>query len=476
MNKINFNFHNSYEKLPKVFYEKIKPNKRLNPEILLLNENLGEKLNLNIDGLKESEDILSGSEFPKGFSHIAQAYMGHQFGFLTMLGDGRAVLLGEHIADGNRYDIQLKGSGRTSFSRGGDGNATLGPMLREYIISEGLFHLGVPSSRSLAITTTGEKVLRNSYETGAVLTRVAKSHIRVGTFQYGRAQGIENLKILADYSIKRHFPELENHENKYLDFFIKVLDKQIETIALWQSIGFVHGVMNTDNMTITGETIDYGPCAFIDKYDLKTVFSSIDRTGRYAFGNQPKIGLWNLSRFAETLIPLISEDSEESISLLEKELEKYPEKFENEYQNIMAEKLGIENYKREDGNLISEFLSLLDKYNLDYANSFLDLSYENLEKPVYNQKDFKEFLKRWEERISKEEKSDEELKKFMLSKNPQIIPRNYYVQMAIDEGEKGNLDEFLKLLKELKTPFEENIEKEKYKEVPDMEYITYCGT
>lgn len=475
MKDINFNFKNSYENLPEIFYSKIKPTVRENPRTLIVNDDLAEELNLDGEILWKSGDILSGSKIPENYSGIAQAYMGHQFGFFTMLGDGRALLLGEHLVKDNRYDIQLKGSGRTPYSRGGDGNATLGPMLREYIISEGLYHLGIPTSRSLAVTLTGEKVYRNGYEDGAVLTRVAKSHLRVGTFQFGIYHGEkEDLKTLADYAIKRHYPEVENSENKYLEFFKKVMQNQIKLISLWQSIGFVHGVMNTDNMSISGEGFDYGPCAFMDKYDLKTVFSSIDSMGRYAFGNQPKIGLWNLTRFAETLIPLVAKDQDVSIELLEGELKKYSELFEREYKGLISKKLGFRKYSEKDDGIIMEFLDLLRKYKSDYTNTFLDLSYKDFKNKIYGQEDFKTWIKKWKKRLSKEGTEDEN-REFMLSVNPQIIPRNYWVQKAIDEGEKGNPEVMGNLLRELQNPFKESEEKEKYKLVPDMKYVTYCG-
>lgn len=476
MKNINFNFKNSYEKLPEIFFSKIEPTVRENPRTLIINDDLAEELKLDGENLWKNGEILSGSKFPENYSGISQAYMGHQFGFFTMLGDGRALLLGEHLVDDKRYDIQLKGSGRTPYSRGGDGNATLGPMLREYIISEGLYHLGVPTSRSLAVTLTGEKVYRNGHEDGAVLTRVAKSHIRVGTFQFAIYHGEkEDLKILADYSIKRHYPEIEDSENKYLEFFKKVMENQIKLIALWQSIGFIHGVMNTDNMSISDEGFDYGPCAFMDKYDLKTVFSSIDSMGRYAYGNQPKIGAWNLARFAETLIPLVDEDKDKSIELLENELQKYSELFEIEYKKLISKKLGFREYEETDDDLIMEFLDLLGKYNPDYTNIFLDLSYRNFKDKIYEKEDFKTWIEKWENRLLKEG-NDEENKEFMLSVNPQIIPRNYWVQKAIEEGEKGNPELMAHLLQELQNPFTESKEKEKYKIVPDIEFVSYCGT
>ena len=305
---IGWHFDNSYSKLSKTFKEDIKPTPVHEPELVILNEELAKNLNLNFSGIdkKKLAEIFSGNSLPDGTNSIAQAYAGHQFGHFTMLGDGRAVLLGEHIDNKNqRLDIQFKGSGRTSFSRGGDGRAALGPMLREYIISEAINALNIPTTRSLAVVKTGEKVVRENLLNGAILTRVASSHIRVGTFQYIAAtQNLEDLNTLVDYTIDRHYPEIKSSKNKALDLLSLVMERQCQLVINWMRVGFIHGVMNTDNMAISGETIDYGPCAFMDQYDPKTVFSSIDKFGRYAFSNQPPITKWNLARFAECLIPV----------------------------------------------------------------------------------------------------------------------------------------------------------------------------
>ena len=304
---IGWHFDNTYSKLPNTFKEEIRPTPVHDPELVILNEELAKDLNLNFSNInkKQQAEIFSGNLLPKNTNTIAQAYAGHQFGHFTMLGDGRAVLLGEHLINENsRFDIQFKGSGKTSFSRGGDGRAALGPMLREYIISEALYSLNIQTTRSLAVVKTGEKVVRENLLQGAILTRVASSHIRVGTFQYIAAkQNIEDLKILVDYTVDRHFPEIKFSENKALDLLNLVMLKQCDLIVDWMRVGFIHGVMNTDNMAISGETIDYGPCAFMDHYDPKTVFSSIDKFGRYAYSNQPPIAKWNLARLAECLIP-----------------------------------------------------------------------------------------------------------------------------------------------------------------------------
>ncbi|MDC0982346.1 YdiU family protein, partial [Candidatus Pelagibacter sp.] len=311
---IGWHFDNTYSKLSNTFKEDIKPTPVHDPELVILNEQLAADLNLDFSKIKDKDlsSIFSGNSLPDGSNTIAQAYAGHQFGHFTMLGDGRAVLLGEHLSNKNiRFDIQFKGSGRTSFSRGGDGRAALGPMLREYIISEAINALNIPTTRSLAVVKTGEKVVRENLLEGAILTRVASSHIRVGTFQYIAArQNIEDLKTLVDYTIERHYPQIKSSKTKALDLLNLVMEKQCQLVVDWMRVGFIHGVMNTDNMTISGETIDYGPCAFMDQYHPKTVFSSIDKLGRYAYSNQPPITKWNLTRFAECLIPLIDKNED----------------------------------------------------------------------------------------------------------------------------------------------------------------------
>ena len=316
---IGWCFDNTYSKLPDPFKEEIGPVPVKDPKLIILNKDLSKELNLDFSNLddKKISELFSGNSLPQGSNSIAQAYAGHQFGHFTMLGDGRAVLIGEHLSKKNdRYDIQFKGSGKTAFSRNGDGRAALGPMLREYIISEAMHNLGIPTTRSLAVVKTGEDVIRETALHGAILTRVALSHIRVGTFQYIAArEKKDELEILLDYVIKRHYPNIQNSKNKPLDLLKVVMERQIDLVVDWMRVGFIHGVMNTDNMSISGETIDYGPCAFMDTYDPKTVFSSIDQMGRYAYCNQPVITKWNLSRFAECLIPLIDKDQKKSITI-----------------------------------------------------------------------------------------------------------------------------------------------------------------
>ena len=342
---IGWCFDNTYSKLPDIFKENINPLPVKRPELVVLNKDLAKKLDLNFSDLnnKEISELFAGNSLPPESNSIAQAYAGHQFGHFTMLGDGRAVLIGEHLSKKkDRYDIQFKGSGKTAFSRNGDGRAALGPMLREYIISEAMHNLSIPTTRSLAVVKTGEEVIRETPLHGAILTRVALSHIRVGTFQYIAARQKKNeLETLLNYVIKRHYPNIENSKNKAIDLLKTVLDKQIDLVVNWMRVGFIHGVMNTDNMSISGETIDYGPCAFMDTYDPKTVFSSIDQMGRYAYCNQPIITKWNLSRFAECLIPLIDQDQNKAIQLATEIINTFEKKYEEKWLNMMRDKLGL---------------------------------------------------------------------------------------------------------------------------------------
>ena len=478
--KVNWNFENSYEKLPKLYFKKIKLQEKPSPKLLYLNEDLAQDLGLDAEALRETGvDFLAASKTPEEGSPVAMAYLGHQFGYLAMLGDGRATLIGEQITpSGDRFDLQLKGSGRTPYSRGGDGKAALGPMLREYLMSEAMDALRVPTTRALSLALTGEEVLRENKLQGAVLTRVAASHIRVGSFQYSRYYGSEEeQKAFADYAINRHYPEIKALENPYLEFFKKVAKRQASLIAKWMSIGFVHGVMNTDNMTISGETIDYGPCAFIDTYDPHAVFSSIDRGGRYAYGNQPPIAAWNLARLADSLIPLVDEENDKAIELLNKEISNFSDLFMDFYYGEMTKKLGLENFTEEDKALVDDLLSLLRKYELDYTNTFLDLTFKDFEKEVYGLEDFKNWRENWEGRLHKEGKSEEEIKAFMKDKNPALIPRHYWTDKAIKEAEGGDFALFEEFFEALKNPFSHDSGQEKFKKVPkDMDFVTYCGT
>ena len=483
---IGWNIDNSYTTLPKIFYSKVKPNTVRDPKLVILNEKLAVGLGLDVERLKDQEsiDILAGNRGLLEDVLIAQAYAGHQFGHFTMLGDGRAMLLGEQISSsGERYDIQLKGSGKTPYSRGGDGRAALGPMLREYIISEAMDSLNIPTTRSLAVVTTGEKVYRETPLDGAILTRGAKSHIRVGTFEYAAKYGSdEDLKALADYTIGRHFLNIKEEENIYLALLKEVIKLQASLIAKWQSVGFIHGVMNTDNMTISGETIDYGPCAFMNNYDPDTVFSSIDRNGRYAYGNQPDIGAWNLARFAETLLPLIHEDQKEAIKLVTEEINQYVQIFNTKYLDEMRLKLGLSNQESEDESLIGDLLSLMKSHKADFTNTFVGLTderYEKLDKTgLFQSDEFKNWKTKWITRRERQDRALDISKENMRKYNPTIIPRNQNVESALAAVNKGDYTEFNDLVSALKDPFDyENIV-EKYMAPPegDIPYKTYCGT
>ena len=479
---IGWHFDNSYSKLSKTFKEDIKPTPVHEPELVILNEELAKNLNLNFSGIdkKKLAEIFSGNNLPDGTNSIAQAYAGHQFGHFTMLGDGRAVLLGEHIDNKNqRFDIQFKGSGRTSFSRGGDGRAALGPMLREYIISEAINALNIPTTRSLAVVKTGEKVVRENLLNGAILTRVASSHIRVGTFQYIAAtQNLEDLNTLVDYTIDRHYPEIKSSKNKALDLLSLVMERQCQLVINWMRVGFIHGVMNTDNMTISGETIDYGPCAFMDQYDPKTVFSSIDKFGRYAFSNQPPITKWNLARFAECLIPLIDKDEDTAIKIATELIDNFQNIYEEKWLNMMRDKLGLFGEDKNDLTLINKLLDWMKNNNADYTNTFCHLMGVEIDNEVYKNDDFKNWTNEWEKRLKLNNSSDKYLE-LMKKTNPIVIPRNQKVEDALADADKGNLETMNKLLKVLSNPYsdQENIiEFQKPTPTGNEKYQTFCGT
>ncbi len=458
-----FNFDNSYTTLPEHLFTSLDPIPVISPDINLVNETLAKELGINTDSFLQH---LSGNETPAGSAPIAQAYAGHQFGHLNILGDGRAILLGEHLtADGKRFDIQLKGSGRTPYSRGGDGRATLYSMLREYVISEAMANLGIPTTRSLAVLTTGEKVYRETPQDGAILTRIASSHIRVGTFVYVALKSSKDeLKEFADYVISRHYPEITEHSNQYVSLLSKVMDNQIDLVVNWMRVGFIHGVMNTDNVSISGETIDYGPCAFMDHYDPQTVFSSIDRFGRYSFENQEGIAGWNLTRFAETLIPIVHDEDEIALNLVNEILDTYNEKFKEKYDAMMAAKIGITNPTVYDTELVSELLNTMKENKLDYTETFRNLpSSEIYELELWKDK--------WRER-----NVDLDL---MNRTNPVVIPRNHIVEEALTEAsEQNNQLPLQKLLDVLKNPYSESASDyfTRAPETVDACYKTYCGT
>jgi len=461
----NWNFQNTYAALPKIFYTHQNPTKSPTPQIVIFNDTLATELGLNSDTLRSNPNIFTGNILPQGTTPIAQAYAGYQFGHFAMLGDGRAILLGEHITpDGLKFDIQLKGSGRTPYSRGGDGLAALAPMLREYIISEAMHQLGIPTTRSLAVALTGQDVIRERILQGAILTRIASSHLRVGTFNFAAAYGAyDDLKKLADYAIDRHYSHLADADNKYLLFLREVAQKQAALIAQWQLVGFVHGVMNTDNMAISGETIDYGPCAFMDTYDPDTVFSSIDHTARYAYKNQPTIGAWNLARLAESLLPLIGINQEKAAELVRAEIANYTTHYEKYWHEGMYRKLGIAHPKPNDVELITELLSAMKVHKLDYTNTFHKLSNDEsiLEIDIWQQK--------WCKKLTKQSME------VMKAHNPAVIPRNHHVEEALKSAEDGDYAEMHNLLAALHNPYTYH---PKYSKPPEEItcYRTFCGT
>ena len=483
MNKINWNFKNSYSKLSNTFKQKINPVPVRNPELVLYNNKLGSELNLDISNVNEEElsKLFSGNSLPDGSSSIAQAYAGHQFGHFTMLGDGRAVLIGEHLSNSNkRYDIQFKGSGKTAFSRNGDGRAALGPMLREYLISEAMNYLKIPTTRSLAVVKTGEDVIRETSLPGAILTRVASSHIRVGTFQYIAArENIDELNTLVDYTIDRHYPEIKNSKNQALDLLNLLIDKQCDLVVNWMRVGFVHGVMNTDNMTISGETIDYGPCAFLDTYDPKTVFSSIDQTGRYAYCNQPVITKWNLARFAECLVPLIDKNKDEAINLATEAINSFEKKYEKKWINMMREKLGLFGLDDKDKFLILDLLTWMHEKKADYTNTFCHLMSLGPKKDkLYNDIDFLNWKKRWENRLSKNNNSSKKSIELMRKNNPVVIARNHKVEEVLKFAVQNDFGPIKKFLEILEKPYDDQRDINDYQlpSTSSEKYQTFCGT
>ena len=479
---IGWHFDNTYSKLSSTFKEDIKPTPVHDPELVILNEKLAEDLKLDFSKInkKELAKLFSGNSLPDGSNTIAQAYAGHQFGHFTMLGDGRAVLIGEHLVNKNfRFDIQFKGSGRTSFSRNGDGRAVLGPMLREYIISEAINSLKIPTTRSLAVVKTGEKVVRENLLPGAILTRVASSHIRVGTFQYIAAkQNIDDLKILMNYTIDRHYPEIKTSKNKALDLLNLVMEKQCQLVVNWMRVGFIHGVMNTDNMAISGETIDYGPCAFMDHYDPKTVFSSIDSHGRYSFANQPPITKWNLARFAECLIPLIDKDQDEAIKIATETINNFEKIYEVKWLNMMRDKLGLFGEDKNDKILIEDLLNWMEKNKADYTNTFCNLmNIKTSNNEIYNNKDYINWTNKWQKRILLNNSSKDKSLKLMKSSNPVVIPRNHKVEEALKEANENNLEVMNKLLSILTKSYENQKNIEDFQSPSNTkEYQTFCGT
>jgi uncharacterized protein YdiU (UPF0061 family) len=486
-----FTFDNSFARELEGFYVPWKAAQVARPSLMKFNRELAEELRLDVDALDSGEGakIFAGNEAPEGAAPLAQAYAGHQFGnFVPQLGDGRALLLGEVVdIHGRRRDIQLKGSGRTPFSRSGDGLAALGPVLREYLIGEAMHALGIPTTRALAAVTTGEPVYRETTLPGAVLTRVAASHIRVGTFQYFAARGeLDNVHRLADYVIARHYPELQNHVTPYLALLERVAGRQASLIASWMHVGFIHGVMNTDNMSISGETIDYGPCAFMDHYDPATVFSSIDYRGRYCYANQPKIAQWNLARLAETLLPLIDSDNDRAISRALEVINRFPEKYEHHWLLGMRAKLGLAGEDASDSALAAGFLAAMEGNHIDWTLAFRHLAdaaagrEEKIRALFSNAPTFRLWHDQWQLRLAQEALAPSERAQEMRRVNPAFIPRNHRVEEALSAAvERSDYEPFDRLLKILARPFDDQPESAAYAEpAPDgsERYRTFCGT
>ncbi len=484
-----FAFDNSYARLPDHFHAKLAPTPVAAPTLIRVNATLARQLGIDPDRLESAEGVnwLAGNAVPDGAEPLAMAYAAHQFGnWVPQLGDGRAILLGEVIdRDGVRRDIQLKGSGRTPFSRGGDGRAVLGPVLREYIVSEAMAALGVPTTRALAAVTTGEHVWREKPEQGAVLTRVASSHVRIGTFEFFANRGdIEGVRTLADYIIARHYPEAATAEEPYRAFFEAVIGRVAVLVARWMQIGFIHGVMNTDNMQIAGETIDYGPCAFMDWYDPATVYSSIDANGRYAYGNQPHIAHWNLSRLAGTLLSLFAPDREAGIAVAQAALDTFPAKFSDAYWGGFAAKLGLTETRDGDEALVQDLLDRMTANRADFTLTFRGLCNavtgdDQVRTQFADPAAFDAWAGTWRARLAEEGISAEDRRMAMRGVNPAFIPRNHRIQAAITAAETGDFSVFDEIMAVLAKPYEDQPHYAAYAVPPQAEEVvqrTFCGT
>jgi uncharacterized protein YdiU (UPF0061 family) len=478
-----FQFDNSYFNLPEKFYSKQNPEKGSNPEKVLFNIALFEELHIPIEDDEQILAILSGNEIQPESTPFAQAYAGHQFGNFTMLGDGRAIVLGEHITqEQKRFDIQLKGAGATNYSRRGDGKATLKAMLREYLISEAMHYLKIPTSRSLAVVKTGDEVYREEVYEGAVLTRVMKSHLRVGTFEFARHFGTkEDLKALTVYTINRLYPEIKEDKKAIESFYLKVIHDQINLVCHWMRVGFIHGVMNTDNTSISSETFDYGPCAFMNQYHPGTVYSSIDRNSRYAFGNQPNILKWNMVRLAETLLPLLDENSDKAIEIAHGLIDQFDIIWNAKYKKMMLSKLGLSDENNNNFKLAEELLGLMHKHQLDYTNTFAALSYDiEFEVSPFSHPEMQIWLGKWKTSVESSTLPIVEIKEIMKQNNPVFIPRNHLIEEALNYGVNGNMSYFMHFLEVLKTPYSFKKEHYDYLLPPDTgfetNYQTFCGT
>ena len=482
-------FDNSYRSLPGAFYAPTDPTPTSAPALIRLNRSLAGELGIDVDWLESQEGlaVLSGNARAEGSDPLAMAYSGHQFGgFSPQLGDGRALLLGEVIGRaGVRYDIQLKGPGPTPFSRGGDGRSALGPVLREYIVSEAMAALGVPTTRALAAVASGDTVLREELEPGGILTRVARSHVRVGTFQWFAARDDQpNLRVLADYVIARLYPEATEHECCYRRLLELVIERQAELVAHWMQLGFIHGVMNTDNTNISGETLDYGPCAFLDNYDPKKKFSSIDHGGRYAFGNQESMAHWNLTRFAETLLPLLGVDRDQAVATAQAALDRFPDLFQGALRSRFCAKIGIADAGADDWGLVEGLLTVMSEGRADFTLVFRHLSAEleeGLQAAVEHL--FPEvetigaWLQKWRARLARTDRS--RALELMRRSNPVFIARNHRIQEAIHAGNQGDFDAFHRLNEVLRHPFQAQPEFSDYENRPKPNEVvsaTFCGT
>ena len=478
-----WNFDTSYAGLPEALHAEAPPVPVREPRIVVLNDDLARTLGLDPDRLRtHAAAVLSGNELPPGATPLAQAYAGHQFGHFTNLGDGRAILLGEQITPaGDRVDLQLKGAGRTRYSRGGDGRAALGPMLREFVISEAMQALGIPTTRSLAVVATGEAVLRATPLPGAVLTRVAASHIRVGTFQYAAARGEPGLlAALLDYTLRRHDPALVDAPVPPLAFLEAVVERQAALVARWMLVGFVHGVMNTDNMAISGETIDYGPCAFLDRYDPATVFSSIDHQGRYAYGNQPGIAHWNLARLAESLLPLVPGTEAEAIEGVKGVLATFPERFSRRQLALGREKLGLVTTEDGDAALFTDLLRAVAAEGADFTSTFAGLADQATAATADTAPPaVAAWLPAWRARLGRQPLPPAEAAARMRRVNPLVIPRNHRVEEALAAAEAGDLAPFTRLVAAVRRPFDATPDTAPFRGGPPPgcgPYRTFCGT
>ena len=483
-----FHFQNTYTALPGVLYTRLAPIAVPAPELVILNQDLAASLGLDFSALSDQDQsaLFAGNILPEDAEPFAQAYAGHQFGHFTILGDGRAHIWGEHITpDGKRVDVQFKGSGRTPYSRRGDGRAALGPMLREYIISEAMHAFGIPTTRSLAVVTTGEEVFRETPLPGAILTRVAASHIRVGTFEFTAAQGDkQKVESLLDYTINRHAPDLKDAENRALALLEYVMKRQADLIVHWMRVGFIHGVMNTDNMALSGETIDYGPCAFMDAYDPNTVFSSIDHMGRYAYANQAIIAQWNIARLAEAILPLIDDDVNKAVDKAEQAVNRFTELYQTKWLAMMRAKLGLFGAQDGDKKLISDLLDWMQQNHADYTNTFRDLGHslatgdKPAEKP-YDTKTFSTWYESWRARLRQNPKPLKSSLCLMKNTNPAVIPRNHKVDEALEAATAGNLKPFHYLLAALREPYKDSDTLKPYQSPPaasERVCQTFCGT